>query len=127
VHRGVCELLLGPQLPGRLLSPLPYWRQRPWFAHIACQVHWADEWDFCRVEVLLPRDVEVMDEDRLQGLREKPRPSAQLPDSDNEAELLRLQASLPCHSVIASSFCACYFRATVLCVDALYVEVIGGH
>ncbi len=34
-----------------------------------------------------------MDEDRLQGLREKPRPSAQLSDSDDEAELLRLQAS----------------------------------
>lgn len=58
----------------------------------------------CRVEILLPRDVEVMDEDRLQGSRANWRPSAQCPGSDDEAELLRLQASLPCHSSIASSF-----------------------
>ncbi|DBA80705.1 TPA: hypothetical protein ACH3X1_007944 [Trebouxia sp. C0004] len=32
-----------------------------------------------------------MDEDRLQDLREKPRPSAQLSEGDDEAELLRLQ------------------------------------
>ncbi len=121
---GVC---LGHQLPGRLLSPLPYWRQRPWHAHTAYQVHWADERDCCRADVLLPRDIEVMDEDRLQGLREKPRPSAQLPDSDDEAELLRLQASLPDHSVTASTFCACCFRATILRVDALYAEVTGDH
>jgi len=81
----------------------------------------------CRVEVLLFQDVEIMDEDRLQGLREELRPCAQHPDSDDEAELLRLQASLPCHSAIASTFCACYFRATVLCVDMLYVDVIEGH
>jgi len=45
------------------------------------------------VDTCCPGDIEVMDEDRLQGLREKPRPSAQLSDSDDEAELLRLQAS----------------------------------
>ncbi|KAL0046547.1 hypothetical protein WJX82_003367 [Trebouxia sp. C0006] len=33
-----------------------------------------------------------MDEDRLQGLREELRPCAQHPDSDDEAELLRLQS-----------------------------------
>ncbi|DBA68651.1 TPA: hypothetical protein ACH3X2_013454 [Trebouxia sp. C0005] len=46
----------------------------------------------CRVEILLPRDVEVMDEDRLQGSRANWRPSAQCPGSDDEAELLRLQS-----------------------------------
>ncbi len=57
----------------------------------------------CRVDTLLPGDVEVMDEDRLQDLQEKPRPSAQL--SDDEAELLRLQASQSCRSRISSSIC----------------------
>jgi len=69
----------------------------------------------------------VMDEDRLQGLREKPRPSAQLPDNDDEAELLRLQASQPCCSVIASSICVCCFGASVVCFVEVHVEVIGGH
>lgn len=55
-----------------------------------------DKRNICRVNTLLPGDIEVMDEDPRQNLREKPRPSATLSDSDDEAELLRLQASQSC-------------------------------